>query len=440
MVGHGLGQPLHAVTLERSKLALILQKIHRAQRQSRDLVSFVDAGLQLVDRSAAGETWRPGADPSPGRLIIIEYCNPVACSRPGDEDMDVNGVTHSADGDALPAGRKELLAFAAQHAAQNPVKLPIRSLLQYWNAKRRGYLITEEIRDDLAATGLITNPPFTEGWIDSLVALVPIASAESQPDGLAAPSVDVAVAASVQVSLRVNSFASANAGVEWVRLDDSLERAQTLMMGKDYSQLAVQSGPRDLRGAISWESIAQAKIRKPDADLRDAMFTPEVVGLYDDLLARIPLIVDASFAFVRASDRQICGIVTTADLSDEFATLAKPFFLLAEVERRLRRIVDNHFTREEIAAIVDPADPQRLAASASDLTIGQFIRLLEEPRRWAQLHWSLDRVIFIAELNDIRLIRNEIMHFSPDPLDDEQIRKVELFLRMLRRLDHRFER
>jgi len=98
--------------------------------------------------------------------------------------MDVNGVTHSADGDALPAGRKELLAFAAQHAAQNPVKLPIRSLLQYWNAKRRGYLITEEIRDDLAATGLITNPPFTEGWIDSLVALVPIASAESQPDGL----------------------------------------------------------------------------------------------------------------------------------------------------------------------------------------------------------------------------------------------------------------
>jgi restriction system protein len=249
--------------------------------------------------------------------------------------------------------------------------------------------------------------------------------------------VDVSVSASVQVSLRVNSFASANAGVEWVRLDDSLERAQTLMMGKDYSQLAVQSGPRDLRGAISWESIAQAKIRKPDADLRDAMFTPEVVGLYDDLLARIPLIVDASFAFVRASDRQICGIVTTADLSDEFATLAKPFFLLAEVERRLRRIVDNHFTSEEIAAIVDPADPQRLAASASDLTIGEFVRLLEEPRRWAQLHWSLDRVIFIAELNDIRLIRNEIMHFSPDPLDDEQIRKVELFIRMLRRLDHR---
>lgn len=66
----------------------------------------------------------------------------------------------------------------------------------------------------------------------------------------------------VQVSLRVGSLASANAGVGSVRLDDPLERAQALMMRSDYSQLAVQSGPRDLRGAISWESIAQAKIRR----------------------------------------------------------------------------------------------------------------------------------------------------------------------------------
>ena len=239
------------------------------------------------------------------------------------------------------------------------------------------------------------------------------------------------------MSLRVNSLASANAGVECVRLDDALERAQALMMGNDYSQLAVQSGPRDLRGAISWESIAQAKIRKPDADLRDAVFTPEAVGIEDDLLARIPMIVDASFVFVRAQDRQIAGIITTADLSLEFATLAKPFFLLAEVERRLRRLIDQHFTREEIGDIVDLADANRSAESASNLTIGECVRLLEDPSRWNKLGWSLDRVVFIGQLHEIRLIRNEVMHFSPDPLDEEQIRKIELFLRALRRLDPR---
>jgi len=165
------------------------------------------------------------------------------------------------------------------------------------------------------------------------------------------------------------------------------------------------------------------------------MFTPEIVGLNDDLLARIPMIVDASFVFVQSPDRQISGIVTTADLSIEFATLAKPFFLLAEVERRLRRLIDRLFTVEELATIVDPADTERSAVSASDLTIGECARLLEEPARWSRLKWSLDRAIFIGQLHDIRLIRNEVMHFSPDPLDDEQIRKVELFLRSMRRLD-----
>lgn len=165
------------------------------------------------------------------------------------------------------------------------------------------------------------------------------------------------------------------------------------------------------------------------------MFTPEVVGLNDDLLARIPMIVDASFVFVQAQDRQISGIVTTADLSLEFATLARPFFLLAEVERRLRRLVDEHFSPEEIAAVVDPSDSDRSAASARDLTIGECARLLEQPDRWKRLGWEIDRVIFIDDLHSIRMIRNEVMHFSPDPLEDEQILKINRFIRSLRRLD-----
>lgn len=281
-------------------------------------------------------------------------------------------------------------------------------------------------------------PPFTEGWIDTYISLIPVAADTVVPS----PSNEQVSAhetseAAIQVSLRVGSLASANAGVEAVRLDDSLERAQGLMMRSDYSQLAVQSGPRDLRGAVSWESIAQAKIRNPDARLRDAVFTPEVVGFDDDLLGRIPMIVDASFVFVQANDRQISGIVTTADLSLEFATLAKPFFLLAEVERRLRRLVDEHFSQDEIASVVDPSDAGRSAASARDLTIGECARLLEQPDRWNRLGWALDRVIFIEELHSVRMIRNEVMHFSPDPLEDEQILRIQRLIRMLRRLDPR---
>ena len=193
--------------------------------------------------------------------------------------------------------------------------------------------------------------------------------------------------------------------------------------------------PRSLRGAVSWESIAHARICNPNAGLTEALFLPETVRLDDDLLAQIPKIVDAGFVFVEAPDRQISGIITTADLSFLFATLAKPFFLLAEIERRLRRLIDHSFDPEDLARVVDPADAKRSAKRASDLTIGECIRLLEEPGRWARLDLNIDRRIFIEALDGIRQIRNEVLHFSPDPLDDEQIRKTELFLKWLRKLD-----
>jgi restriction system protein len=335
--------------------------------------------------------------------------------------------------DELPSSREDLLRTAADRTNSAPLQLTIRKLLNYWGARRRGYLITEEIKRDLAAAKLVTHPSFTEGWIDSSIELIPI-TATAQSDEQA-PVTRESTGSTAQVSLRVVSLASANTKVEFVRPDDTLERAQTLMICNDYSQLAVQSGSRDLRGAISWESIAQAKIRKSDAGLRDAIVQPEVVNLHDDLLARIPMIVEAGFVFVQAKDKQICGVVTTSDLSLEFAALAKPFFLLAEVERRLRRVIDRTFTAEEIAALVDPADVERSAASASDLTIGEAARLLENPNNWTRLGWILDRSIFIKQLHDIRQIRNEVMHFSPDPLDEDQIHRIELFLRSLRKLD-----
>lgn len=122
--------------------------------------------------------------------------------------------------EVLPSTREELLKLAATRASGNPVTLSIRRLLDYWGAKRRGYWITDEITRDLTAARLATRPPFTEGWIDSLISLIPIASEMAQPDGSALPSIEAAATAGVQVSLRVNSLASANAGVESVRLDD----------------------------------------------------------------------------------------------------------------------------------------------------------------------------------------------------------------------------
>lgn len=44
-----------------------------------------------------------------------------------------------------------------------------------------------------------------------------------------------------------------------------------------------------------------------------------------DLISLIPTIVEQGFVFVLAQDRTLAGIVTTADLGDQFATLASRF-------------------------------------------------------------------------------------------------------------------
>jgi CBS domain-containing protein len=220
-----------------------------------------------------------------------------------------------------------------------------------------------------------------------------------------------------------------------VTLDSTLRQAQSLMMRHDYSQLAVMSDMRNLRGAVTWESIAQAGMRTTELTIRDCVISAEVVRFEDDLIHYIPRIVEAGYVFVQAHDRTICGIVTTADLSEEFGRLATPFFLIGEIERRLRRAVDRMFSADELKEVRDPEDTTRDVTSASDLTIGEYVRLLEEPARWLNTGWQVDRAEFIDALNEVREIRNDVVHFSPDPLDEDQLDKLRRFVRWLRALD-----
>jgi hypothetical protein len=145
------------------------------------------------------------------------------------------------------------------------------------------------------------------------------------------------------------------------------------------------------------------------------------------------------FVFVQALDKRVVGIVTTADLSEAFARTANPFFMLGEIERQLRDIIDRHFSPEELAAVVDPSDEQRSVDNADQLTFGEYVRLLENPENWGRPGWDLDRKVFIAALDDIRQIRNDVMHFSPDPLEPAEIRKLKDFAQWLRKLRPRFK-
>lgn len=316
--------------------------------------------------------------------------------------------------------KEELLRIATDRALDDPVAISIRALLSLWGAQARGAIIVSRIRDDFRNAGLLSDPDFAAGYIDSPVRLVLADTSIEAPRGVQ------------EVSLKVGNLKAASQGVLTVRPDDPIERAETLMILNDYSQLAVASSSRSVHGVVSWESIGRFGVARSLSCVRDATMPAEEVRLEDDLLPLLPRVAEAGYVLVRARDNCLSGVITAADMTEEFDALASPFFLLGEVERRLRLVVAERFSQTELGKYRDPDDTGRDVRSADDLSLGEIVRLLERPDAWARLEWRADRASFVASLHGVRAVRNRLMHFSPDLPTSEEITGMRHLLNFLK--------
>jgi hypothetical protein len=325
-------------------------------------------------------------------------------------------------------------------AASAPVQLTVRELLEIWGYRWRNYEIVARITHDLSAAGLRCEPDFANLGSDSLVT---VSSATREPAPAEAEADDGAADATdaqderlrlPSVSFLVRHIPSATNSVMSVRPVDSLERAQALMSAHDYSQLAIMSGPRDLDGAVSWQSIARAGLSRSRLTLADATIErPTLVHADDVLLDQIDAIYRNDFVFVQDEAHRIAGIVTTADLTVQFRDLTTPFFQLGEIEGRLRRCIGHAFTVDELRA----STGNRRLESASDMTFGEYKRLLDDGDRWKRMHWGVERETFIECLNAARIVRNKVMHFGEELTTEDKAKLWQLY-NFMRALDPRY--
>jgi CBS domain-containing protein len=327
--------------------------------------------------------------------------------------------------------------FLAKAGAQ-PVELAIRDLLAIWGYRARTFESVARIQRDLSASGLRCDPALDEGDSDSIVR-VGVPQAASADDTAATESGSGSGSDSDSAdeplvlppaALLVKQIPSAVHDVAFVRPDQSLAEAQSLMSANDFSQLPVLAGPHDLKGAVSWRSIAQAKRHKAQITLADATKHASIVSANDELLSQIDTIYKADFVFVRDGNDRICGIITTSDLTDQFRDLTTPFFQLGEIERRLRRCINRAFGTDELRS----ATGNRRVISAEDLTFGQYVRLLSDEGRWQCMDWEwADCTMFIAYLDAARVVRNRVMHFGEElsPGDKQTLVRCLNFMRAL---------
>jgi CBS domain-containing protein len=299
----------------------------------------------------------------------------------------------------------------------------------------------ERIEAELKSAGLQTDPDFRTAWIDGEVTFKPVTETSTVPSsehstGQTATSAEASPPDGPDYV--VGMLDSANRDVVSVNPQDGIEKAVTLMMMHDYSQLAVMTGPRELKGAISWKSIGRRLSQRAALkEVQDATDPAEAFPDNTSLFDATRIIIDRDFVFVRSKDKKITGIVTASDLSQQFHALSEPFLILGRIEAYLRRLIRDTFDTDTLRSVVDDSDPDRKSTltSAAQLTFGEYQRLFERTENWDRFGFVACRKTFCSALEDVRRLRNEIMHFHPDSLEGRDHDPLRRLLKLLETLD-----
>jgi CBS domain-containing protein len=355
----------------------------------------------------------------------------------------------------MPAKIPDQLRQVAEHVSQGGERNEtVRMLLSWFDAERRGYWKVHEIRKALRKLKLKTDPDFEDAWIDAPIAFltrpkkekVPT-SAEPEPGSDTEPKTEdspneapipAKYANGVHSRIKIGVLAAANKPPQCVSPDAELSEAITLMLQHDFSQLPVTTTERDVKGLISWRSLgSRLALGKQCKKVRESMEPANEIRSDASLFEAIQQIVEHECVLVRDATRKLTGIVTTADLSRQFAQLGEPFLLLGQIENHIRNLIANKFTKAELAGVRDPADSGREIEDVSDLTFGEYTRLLENPKRWETFAIQIDRKTFTDELKRVGEIRNDVMHFHPDGVGPEDLLSLRKFTRFLNDLENK---
>lgn len=356
-------------------------------------------------------------------------------------------------------------------------RITARDFLGHFGAERRGAVKVEAIRSVLDSLDLETQPDFETVWIDEPIWLrlkdgvsreqnvpqptdalgdgqtsadreeiilegTPSAVAQaleqsesaliSEEPNVSDPTTD---GESNDPTFRIGSLRAANKNPVVVSQDDTIAKAVTLMLQHDFSQLPVMQGERELKGVITWKSIcsrlALASRSERVGDYReDARIVDENRTLFD----AIPIIVEHGYVMVRRSDRTIRGPVTVGDLSLHLQALTEPFLLLREIELHVRGLIKGKVTIDDLASFTDARSTERQPRDIAGLTLGDYVRLLQHPQIWAKLQLQIDGSVLTKLLDEIRVIRNDVMHFDPDPMTPDELGTLKRAVRPMQQL------
>jgi predicted transcriptional regulator len=419
-----VGEPPHEATVtERGRLRLL-------DGREFNTPSAAGAAVAGVRAVPGWSVWRRGLDGPTLHQLRQQLLKSVA------DEVIADNMPPTLKDDLVRRRFAFLEDAHAKAAGGEPMTVTVRELIALWDLTDRDRAASAQVDADLANHNLTTAPDFRAVGLDSAVRLLEVP--ERPADAVAAPAdeteTDVAGAVdeeSVDIGLTLGNLLSDDRSLAWVSPNASFEEVITMLQINDYSQVAVLANRHTLHGAISWKSIAEAKHLNVDATVSDAVHPAQVFDYDRRLLDVLPTLQEDDFIFVRNFDREISGIITAADVVRKYDDTATPFFLIGEVDQELRQLIANTFDEDTVRGVCKSAGAG--FKSYETMTIGQYQAVLGNADCWQQLDWPLDQAQFVKRLDEIRRVRNNVMHFNPDPPKPADVAKLRVFLRLIRR-------
>lgn len=271
---------------------------------------------------------------------------------------------------------------------------------------------------------VICEPEFGSAWFYGQIEIKPKPKVSTGKSGLTNDNADPTPRLSLlkAANLNIVEESGSGEGLISVNRETTVSEATTLMMLHDFSQLPILSGKRDVEGIISWKSIGRAISlgRKCNTviDCRDEVM---ILNYEEPLFSAVKFVLEKEAVLVRQKDNTISGIVTATDIGEQFIALAEPFLIIEQIENHIRNLFNHKFDPEELSISAAYEARTKEIKSLSDMSFGQYIKIIENPKKFEKLKLNIDRSIFVKQLEEVRKIRNDVMHFDPDGLTSQNL-------------------
>lgn len=224
----------------------------------------------------------------------------------------------------------------------------------------------------------------------------------------------------------VNSLLPDNQEVVEIKPDMVVSEAIRLMMECGISQVPVVAG-KEVLGVFSFRSLA---IRMLEMESVEGVAIGNLT--VDEFIQELEFVhireepwnifssLELDEAVFVGEPNRLQGIIRPMDAVRHYYRLSRPFFLLAEIEQSLRKLIRTCVDDDELRICIEQAMLQggrRIPFKLEEMTFSQYIRIIENENNWGYFELAFGRgewrrASTITRLDKVREIRNIAFHFK----------------------------